>query len=56
VDTAALGARYGIDVLARWGDGMAPYVEAGLAGLDGARLRLTRSGMLLANEVLAVFV
>ena len=35
---------------------LVPYVEGGLLVRDGPRLRLTREGMLLANEIMAVFV
>ncbi|HXH08009.1 MAG TPA: radical SAM family heme chaperone HemW [Vicinamibacterales bacterium] len=53
---AELAARYGIDLRERYGTALAPFLEAGLLVDDGARLRLTRQGMLVANEVLAVFV
>ena len=33
-----------------------PFIEAGCLRRDGARLWLTRQGMLLAHEVMAVFV
>ena len=42
------------------GSGTAPissrFVDAGLLRREGDRLRLTRQGMLLAHEVMAVFV
>jgi len=56
VDVDEIGGRYGIDVLARWGPALTPFVEAGLLRASGPRLRLTRQGMLLANEIMAVFV
>jgi oxygen-independent coproporphyrinogen-3 oxidase len=56
LDIGAVGRRYGVHVWERFGAGLAPYVEAGLLVHDGARLRLTRDGMLLANEIMAVFV
>jgi oxygen-independent coproporphyrinogen III oxidase len=56
LDVDAIGRRYAVDVWARFGPRLVPYVEAGLLVRDGARLRLTREGMLLANEIMAVFV
>lgn len=56
VDLGELGGRYGLDVLARYGDALAPFGEAGLLVQEAGRLRLTRRGMLLANEVMRVFV
>lgn len=49
-------ARYGIDVLDTYGPALAPAIDAGLLVTDGATMRLTRRGMLLANEVMQVFV
>jgi len=48
--------RYGVDVWARYQSDLAPFVDGGLLRHDGARLALTRQGMLLANEVMSVFV
>ena len=45
-----------MDVWSRWGPELAPFVEAGLLVRTSDRLRLTRSGTLLANEVMQVFV
>jgi oxygen-independent coproporphyrinogen-3 oxidase len=56
VDVEAVGTRYGADVWGRFGAGLRRFVEAGVLLREGARLRLTREGMLLANEVMAVFV
>jgi oxygen-independent coproporphyrinogen-3 oxidase len=56
VDVAAMGLRYDIDVWKIYGEALTPFAEAGLLIYDGARLRLTRQGMLLANEVMAVFI
>ena len=56
LDLEAVGGRYGIDVWKRFGPRLVPFVEGGLLVRDGARLRLTREGMLLANEIMAVFV
>ena len=46
---------YGLDLQARYGHHLQSCVDAGLLTEDAGRLRLTRRGMLMANEVLAVF-
>jgi oxygen-independent coproporphyrinogen-3 oxidase len=56
VDLAAVGARYGIDALARYEPALRRHAEAGRLTLDGPVVRLTRQGMLVANDVMAVFV
>ncbi|HZP47542.1 MAG TPA: radical SAM family heme chaperone HemW [Vicinamibacterales bacterium] len=56
IDLDAIGRRYGVDVWKRFGADLAPFVDAGCLLHEGRRLRLTRRGMLLANEVMAVFV
>lgn len=56
VDVTVLSGRYGIDIWKRFGDRLAPFLDAGILLREDTRLRLTRSGMLLANEVMSVFV
>ena len=56
LDLDSVGQRYETDVWARYADALQPSLEAGLAVREGARLRLSRNGMLLANEVLSAFV
>jgi oxygen-independent coproporphyrinogen III oxidase len=56
VDLAVVGERYGVDVWARFGRDLEPFLDAGWLKHEGTRLRLTRRGMLLAHEVMAVFV
>jgi oxygen-independent coproporphyrinogen III oxidase len=56
VDETAVAARYGVDVWERYGRDLERYVEAGLLMRQDRRMRLTRQGMLLAHEVMAVFV
>lgn len=56
VDLAVLGGRYGVSVWEGYGAALAPFVESGHLVREGSRLRLTREGMLVSNEVLAVFV
>jgi len=56
VDLDAIASRYGVDVWARYGRALQPYVEAGRLLYNGRTLRLTTSGMLVANDVMTVFV
>ena len=56
IDGNAIQTRYGIDVWQRFGRDLERFCDAGLLRRDGARLWLTRRGMLLAHEVMAVFV
>ena len=56
IDGNAIQTRYGIDVWRRYGADLEPFIEAGCLRRDGARLSLTRQGMLLAHEVMSVFV
>jgi len=56
VSIETIARKYGLDIWAGYGDHLQPYVEAGLLlHLDG-RLRLSRRGMLVANEVFTVFI
>ena len=56
IDIDAVGARYICDVWQRYGQVLDPFLEEGWLVHEGSRLRLTRAGMLMANEVMAVFV
>ncbi len=56
IDLPALQKRYGIDVWARYGKELQPFLDEGLLDYDGESLRLTRRGMLLAHEIMAVFI
>jgi oxygen-independent coproporphyrinogen III oxidase len=57
LDLPTIQRKYGVDVWERYGQDLAPFVEAGLlVHAPGRRLALTREGMLLANEVMAVFI
>lgn len=57
VDLTAIAERYGVDTWARYGADLARFVDAGLLLHEpGRRLALTRPGMLLANEVMGVFI
>jgi oxygen-independent coproporphyrinogen-3 oxidase len=57
LDPGAFAARYGVDVWDRFGTELTRFVEAGLLIHEpGRRIALTRAGMLLANEVMTVFI
>jgi oxygen-independent coproporphyrinogen-3 oxidase len=57
LDLEALSRRYGIDIWSRYGQDLSPYVSAELLIHEpGRRLALTRRGMLLATDVMAVFI
>ncbi|GBC77269.1 Oxygen-independent coproporphyrinogen-III oxidase-like protein YqeR [bacterium HR08] len=56
VNLSAFRERYGVEVLDLYGDRLAPLGEAGLIEISGGWLRLTRRGLIVANEVFAVFV
>ncbi len=56
LDVDVVGARYGVDVWQRFGAELQPFLDEGILVYDAPILRLTRRGMLLANEVMTVFV
>ena len=56
VELEAIKQRYGVDVWARFGPELERFVAAGWLVHGSSRLRLTRAGMLLAHEVMTVFV
>ena len=56
IDLDAVRQRYGVDVWERYRDDLTRFVDAGLLRHDSRRLSLTRAGMLLANDVMSVFV
>jgi oxygen-independent coproporphyrinogen-3 oxidase len=56
IDLSAIEARYGVDIWRRYGADLEPFLEQGCLRREGTRLWLTRSGMLLAHEVMTVFV
>jgi oxygen-independent coproporphyrinogen III oxidase len=51
IDLDAFDARYDVDVLARFGHAIGPFLDAGLLRQEGRRLTLTREGMLVSNEL-----
>ncbi len=56
IDLEQFRVRYGVDVWKRYADELERFLEGGHLERMDDRLRLTRAGMLLANEVMAVFV
>jgi len=56
IDVSEFSRRYDRDVWSEFSDDLGPFLDAALLIYDGARLRLTRQGMLLANDVMAVFL
>jgi len=56
VDLDAIGSRYSVDVWSRYGADLQPFLDDGCLKREGARLRLSREGMLVAHEVMSVFV
>ncbi|MGE0392290.1 MAG: radical SAM family heme chaperone HemW [Vicinamibacterales bacterium] len=56
VDLDAVRRRYGVDLWAARREALTPFVDAGILTYDVGRLRLSRRGMLLANEVMAVLL
>jgi oxygen-independent coproporphyrinogen-3 oxidase len=56
VNLDAIRDRYGVDVWQRHGANLTDFVDAGLLRHEGGQLWLTRRGMLLAHEVMEVFV
>jgi coproporphyrinogen III oxidase-like Fe-S oxidoreductase len=56
IDLAEMKSRYDVEVLALYGRELEPFVDHGLLIYDDARMFLTRAGMLLAHEIMAVFI
>jgi oxygen-independent coproporphyrinogen III oxidase len=56
IDIEEVGARYGRNVWEHYGEALQPFLREKWLVREGSRLRLTRDGMLMANEVMATFV
>lgn len=56
IDLALIKSTYGVDVWEQYGEELEAFVRDRLLIYDGDSLRLTRPGMLLANEVMTVFI
>jgi oxygen-independent coproporphyrinogen-3 oxidase len=55
IDLDAVKLRYGVDVWKQYGAELQPFVDEGFLIYDSG-LRLTRAGMLLAHEIMTVFI
>ena len=56
VDLRAHQARFGVNVQARYADELERLQEAGLIEISSEHLKISRAGMVLANEVFQAFV
>jgi oxygen-independent coproporphyrinogen-3 oxidase len=56
IDLDLVRSRYGVDVWRLYGGELGRFVDAGLLIYDHRRLKLTRAGMLLANDIMTVFL
>ena len=56
IDLDDVRRRYAVDVMDRYGRELKPFADEGLLVYDGASLQLTRRGMLLAHEIMTVFI
>jgi oxygen-independent coproporphyrinogen-3 oxidase len=56
VNLEDIRGRYGVDVWSRFGADLEPFIVEGCLRREGSRLWLTRRGMLIAHEVMGVFV
>jgi oxygen-independent coproporphyrinogen-3 oxidase len=56
IDLHTVKVRYNADVWEIYGAELEPFREAGVLIYDGRLLRLSRAGMLLANEILSQFL
>ncbi|MGH9349284.1 MAG: radical SAM family heme chaperone HemW [Vicinamibacterales bacterium] len=56
IDLCDIRRRHGVDVWARYRADLEPFADEGLLVYDGAFMRLTRRGMLLAHEIMTVFI
>lgn len=56
LDLDAVGFRYGVNIWKRYGTQLEPFLKEGLVVREGSSLHLSRQGMLIANEIMQVFV
>lgn len=56
IDLDVMRASHGVDVWGHFGGELEPGLEAGLLRYEPGRLALTRQGMLVASEIMTVFI
>lgn len=56
IDVAAFAERHGVELLEAYREGLEQFFDVGLVEVVDGRLRLTRSGLVLSNEVFQAFV
>ncbi len=56
IDARNFEQRFGLDPWVRYGTALDPYLHDGWIWQDARRFGLTRRGMLVANEILSIFV
>jgi coproporphyrinogen III oxidase-like Fe-S oxidoreductase len=56
IDRVAFAATFGLDPWLEYGDRLTDAAEAGLVWTRAGHFGLTRPGMLVANEILSIFV
>jgi len=56
IRTEDIRASYGVDVWQQYGPELQIFIDEGVLQREAGRLFLTRRGMLLAHEVMIVFV
>jgi oxygen-independent coproporphyrinogen-3 oxidase len=56
LDFEQVGRRYGVDLWGRYREALQPLAAAGRLTIEDQRVRLTRDGMLVANDIMQLFV
>jgi oxygen-independent coproporphyrinogen III oxidase len=56
LDFDEVGQRYGVDLWGRYGPALQPLAAARRLTIEGHTVRLTRDGMLVANDIMQLFV
>ncbi len=56
LDLESISRHYGVDVMRKYGTELASPIAEGLLVHESGRLKLTRQGMLVANEIMEAFV